>query len=161
MENMPQRIGARPRSAWPVIACLAASLLLAGCLNSTPGVDQSQQPASDRPTGTPFTFSQPGSNGTVFAGAVTYQGDIPPAGSSLYLALVTSPDDTQRRTCIDAERDPLSDKGVFVVQVACEPQAGDQLYYTLIIGAAGDRNWHSGVMPLPSDQRNIRIDVAQ
>jgi len=132
----------KPSNAGPTPAAATASLL----------------PPTVAPK-TAVSQPQPGSSGTTFSGVVTYQALAPPAQSSLYLALVKSASDPNQRACIDAARDPLDTSGQFKAQVACSPQSGDQLYYVLVIGPEGQRNWRSGVLPLPSDLTKIRIDA--
>jgi len=92
-------------------------------------------------------------------GVIVLGNEAPPPGSTLFLGLVKSVDDPNPRTCIDAERNPVTDVGQFYAQVACTPQPGDMLYYVLIIGAPEDRNWHSGVLPMPEDLTDFRINA--
>jgi hypothetical protein len=150
-------------------AVLAAALTGAACacLSSNPSAGSSGAAPPAVVTAIPTTVvpktavsqPQPGSTGAVFSGVVTYQGAPPPTQSSLYLALVKAATDPNQRPCIDAARDPLDNSGQFSAQVACSPQSGDQLYYVLVIGPEGQRNWHSGALPLPADLTKIRIDV--
>ncbi len=151
---------------------IASAFLLTACLSTSPQGGGSQSPATQAPaatsappapagaTATIVSQPQPGFNGKVISGTVEYQGAAPPSGSTLYLALVKSASDTSPRPCIDAERDPVNDQGQFYAQVACSPQPGDQLMYVLIIGPPAQRDWHSGVMPLPSDLTNVHLVVS-
>jgi len=148
---------------------VATTAVACACLtpNQNPGIGGPRATATSPATAIPTTVApktavsqpQPGSSGTIFGGVVTYQGVAPPAQSSLYLALVKSAGDPNQRACIDAARDPLDSSGQFKAQVACSPQSGDQLYYVLVIGPEGQRNWRIGVLPLPSDPTKIRIDA--
>jgi hypothetical protein len=95
------------------------------------------------------------------SGTITVTGAPPPPNSTLYLGLVKSASDPQPRLCIDAERDPVDQAGKFSARVACTPQPGDQLSYTLIIGPPGLRDWHSGVVPLPSDLTSLRLNAPE
>lgn len=146
------------------------ALLLGGCLSANPNSGAStpppppppqQQPAAATPNAvaasTVVSQAQPGATGRVISGTISWAGGAPPAGSTLFLALVKSANDPQPRTCIDAARNPVNDQGQFYAQVACAPQAGDQLSFVLIIGPAGERNWHSGVVPLPADLANVHL----
>jgi hypothetical protein len=161
----------------PLVAGLIASIfLLAACRSASPQTGGSQPPsprppaqataptsAASAPAGATATIvsqAQPGFSGKVISGTVEYNGAVPPDGSTLYLALVKSPNDQQPRTCIDAERDPINDQGQFYAQVACNPQPGDQLMYVLIIGPPAQRDWHPGVVPLPSDLTNVHLVVS-
>ena len=150
----------------------ASAFLLCSCLSSTPQAGAPAQSPAAGPsataaavrtqpsaTATIVSQAQPGFSGKVISGTVAYNGGAPPAGSTLYLALVKSANDTQPRACIDAERDPINDQGQFYAQVACTPQTGDQLEYVLIIGPAAQRDWHMGVVPLPSDLTNVRLEI--
>jgi hypothetical protein len=151
---------------WGICASVASMTVISACLSASPGGGSGASPPAVV-TAIPTTVApktavsqpQPGSTGAVFSGMVTYQGAPPPAQSSLYLALVKSASDPNQRPCIDATRDPLDNGGQFSAQVACSPQSGDQLYYVLVIGPEGQRNWHSGALPLPADLTKIRIDV--
>lgn len=160
---------------------LAVSLLVtavfSGCLSSNPNANGGRGAPAAGPTlasppasavrapstasATVVSQAQPGFSGTVVSGVVSFQGAAPPDASSLYLGLVKSADDRQPRTCIDAARDPINEVGQFYAQVSCKPQPGDQLVYVLIIGPEGERNWHRGVVPMPSDLTNVHIDVQQ
>lgn len=146
----------------------ALPLLAAGCLHAqspTPAAfvpGSSTASASATPPVAPATLvsqPQPGASGVLMSGVVTLNGQAPPDGSTLYLALVKSADDVQPRTCIDAERNPVNNVGQFYAQVACKPQQGDMLLYVLIIGRPEDRNWHRGVIPMPLDLTNFRVDT--
>ncbi len=147
-----------------------STFLLCGCLSSTPQGSAPSQTATvaatvagaraqPSATGTIVSQAQPGFSGKVISGTVAYNGGVPPAGSTLYLALVKSANDPQPRACIDAERDPINDQGQFYAQVACSPQTGDQLEYVLIIGPAAQRDWHQGIVPLPSDLTNVHLEI--
>lgn len=154
---------------------IAPLLLSAACLSAakhsatitpTPNRAGTAAAAQAAGAGTPASGAtiisqpQPGANGTLMAGVITLNGDPPPSGSTLFLGLVTSATDTNPRTCIDAQRNPVNDQGQFYAQVACKPQPGDQLYYVLIIGPAGDRNWRRGVITMPADLSNFQIQAS-
>ncbi|MGI8551917.1 MAG: hypothetical protein ACR2PL_14195, partial [Dehalococcoidia bacterium] len=102
---------------------------------------------------------QPGFSGLLMTGVLAIGGAPPPPGSTLFLGLVKSETDEDPRTCIDAERNPVNDVGQFYAQVACTPQRGDQLLYVLIIGRPEERNWHRGVIPVPPDLTDFRIEA--
>jgi len=104
--------------------------------------------------------AQPGATGTLMTGVIALNGDAPPPGSTLYLGLVSSPNDNNPRTCIDADRNPVNAVGQFYAQVACSPKTGDQLLYVLILGDPGARDWHRGVIALPPNLRDFRIDAS-
>lgn len=138
--------------------------LLCACLSSNPSPPAAPTvPTSQIATPPPTVSSQPqpGANGTVMSGTITLVGGPPPPSSTLFLGLVKSTSDTQPRTCIDAERDPVDATGKFSARVACTPQPGDQLTYTLVVGAAGDRNWHTGYVAIPADLTTLKIDAPQ
>jgi hypothetical protein len=150
-----------------------SALLLSACLSSKPQSGTRQPPAAQAPStrapaatsaaaapaasATIVSQAQPGFSGKVISGTIEYNGGAPPPGSTLYLALVKSANDPQPRSCIDADRNPVNDQGQFYAQVACNPQAGDQLMFVLIIGPAAQRDWHMGVVPLPSDLTNVQL----
>jgi hypothetical protein len=93
------------------------------------------------------------------SGTITLAGAPPPPESTLFLGLASAPGDPQPAPCIDAERDPVDSAGKFRAQVACSPKPGGQLAYTLVIGPPGQRNWHSGYLPVPSDLTNLKIEA--
>jgi hypothetical protein len=93
------------------------------------------------------------------SGTITLAGAAPPPASTLFRGLATSTTDTQPRTCIEAERNPVDATGNFTARVACTPQRGDQLTYTLVIGYPGERNWHTGYMAIPADLTTLKIDA--
>jgi hypothetical protein len=144
-----------------VVGSLLALLLLTACLSPSP---EASTPASTRAgtavaTSGPSAQAQPGTNGTVMSGTITLACAPPPPDSTLFLGLASSTGDAQQTTCIDAERDPVDSAGNFRAQVACSPKPGQQLTYTLIIGPPGQRNWHSGSIPIPADLSNFKIDA--
>jgi hypothetical protein len=141
----------------PVIATASSAAAGAG----SPAGTASPGPGdSGTAVATIVSQAQPGATGVLMTGVIALNGDAPPTGSTLYLGLVTSADDTNPRTCIDAARNPVNDVGQFYAQVACKPKSGDQLLYVLIIGDPGQRNWHRGVIPMPADLTNFRIDAS-
>lgn len=142
------------RSSPPASVGTAAAVGVAGSPPPSTGVEQGTAAA------TIVSQAQPGATGLLMTGVIALNGDAPPPGSTLYLGLVTSPDDNSPRTCIDAARNPVNDVGQFYAQVACKPKSGDQLLYVLILGDPGERNWHRGVIPVPSDLSNFRIDAS-
>jgi hypothetical protein len=138
-------------------------VLLGACLSPNP---QAGTPAATPATAVPIASPtaavsqpQPGANGTVISGTITFGGAPPPPDSTLFLGLASSPGDPQPATCIDAERDPVDSAGRFRAQVACSPKPGQLLAYTLVIGPPGQRNWHTGTMAVPSDLTNLTIDA--
>jgi hypothetical protein len=155
------------------IAFVGVGLLLCGCLGANPNTQTAAPPAATTTlpatstavpasaTATLVSQAQPGFSGKVISGTVSLAGNIPPTGSTLFLALVKSANDPQPRPCIDAQRNPVNEQGQFYAQVACTPQPGDQLSYVLIVGAPAARDWHPGVVPLPSDLTNVRLDAPQ
>jgi hypothetical protein len=165
-----------PSRARIVTGLIGSALLLTACLSPTPQSKSGQAPPPPPPaaqapapvsasataaaSATIVSQAQPGFSGKVISGTVEYQGAAPPAGSTLYLALVKSASDSSPRACIDAERDPVNDQGQFYAQVACSPQPGDQLMYVLIIGPASERDWHPGVVPMPSDLTDVRLVIS-
>ncbi|HTE86270.1 MAG TPA: hypothetical protein VK821_16220 [Dehalococcoidia bacterium] len=146
-----------------LICATTAVLLLCGCLSANPNTNSAAPagaPAQTAASAPPnVSQPQPGATGAVISGTVTLTGAPPPPNSSLFLGLVKSPSDQQPTVCIDAERDPVDPAGKFTARVACSPQAGDQLTYTLVIGSPGERNWHTGFAPIPADLTNLRIDA--
>jgi hypothetical protein len=160
----------RLRMGVSLLALLLSAALSGACLSSNPAPSAGSAPqgpviaptsaaARASASATVISQAQPGFSGKTMSGVVTFAGAAPPPGSSMFLGLAKSADDQQPRTCIDAARNPVNDVGQFYAQVACTPQQGDQLLYVLIIGPEGERNWHRGVMPIPSDLTNLQVDV--
>jgi hypothetical protein len=146
-----------------LIAGIAFGLLLtSACLSPNPETGAPPLTPTSAPSASPtpaVSQPQPGATGTIISGTITVGGAPPPPDSTLFLGLALTPGDPQPATCIDAERDPVDSAGKFRAQVACSPKLGQQLAYTLVVGSPGQRNWHSGSMPVPSDLTNLTIDA--
>lgn len=115
--------------------------------------------ASPTDVATLVSKPQPGATGVLMTGVIALNGLAPPEGSTLYLGLVKSENDSNPRTCIDPENNPVNDVGQFYAQVACTPKSGDMLLYVLIVGDPAARDWHRGVIPLPPDLTDFRINT--
>jgi hypothetical protein len=156
----------RLRELPSILGFALIALLLGACLGKSSGGSSATTQTSTPPppptlpaTGTIVSQQQPGFSGKVMSGTVAINGGAPPAGSTLFLGLVKSASDQQPRTCIDAERDPVNEQGQFYAQVSCNPQSGDQLMFVLVVGPAGNRDWHQAVVPLPADLSNMQLQA--